>query len=581
MKTTADTGTEEKTPKKKALIDTWTPTPDSNYVGRDGKHFIVYFNKLFSLDYFVSNGVVEDYKQLVEPNEDDDEEDIEMYLLEQKHIQQRKLARYNQFLISKTSYENQLDNIIRYVNFFIHFYDTEQELIAAYLKLKLAIDRDRVDDTTGEGEGEKLYGANDKEAFISLLYDVMFTPSMVEKIKRMVEENYTDDIEAGPEEKKRYYKANEKRHLESLEFTNQHVKILHAISFGMKILCPVMFHFCTINGIKIDKTNLVIYDFYKPLFDLFNDGCNMFNKLYVYVKTKVLESDANNKLIFEQREIFGIDVFTVITQFTKVVLISENMVKYNINENIIGFNKTIIKYQLTYFIKEQYDKNLTEVTWAKNSEGLSGIDKMAMNLEKLDEGAIVFTDVNIANTIERIRSKVDIDIDESEIEYYMEHLRITDLQKEYLYSFYAKYFETYKDLKLLTKRQYIYLLIMMKKVLLIDLGYDVETGGAKAAAIPYILSGNIEDRIVNRMIRNGKFIDKLESSYKYQRMVSSDYALLAEIPGKGDFIKSKLSAIINTKFTYVTPEEPELTGTEITYDEEEIADELLDFLIYI
>lgn len=580
MKTTADTGTEEKTPKKKALIDTWVQDSDSNYVGRDGKHFVVYFNKLFSLDDFASNEVVDDYKELIKAN-DEGEEDNEMYILEQKRRQQQKLARYNQFLISKTSYENQLDNIIRYVNFFIHFYDTEQELIAAYLKLKLAIDRDRVDDTTGEGEGEKLYGANDKEAFISLLYDVMFTPSMVEKIKRMVEENYTDDIEAGPEEKKRYYKANEKRHLESLEFTNQHVKILHAISFGMKILCPVMFHFCTINSIKIDKTNLVIYDFYKPLFDLFNDGCNMFNKLYVYVKTKVLESDANNKLIFEQREIFGIDVFTVITQFTKVVLISENMVKYNINENIIGFNKTIIKYQLTYFIKEQYDKNLTEVTWAKNSEGLSGIDKMAMNLEKLDEGAIVFTDVNIANTIERIRSKVDIDIDESEIEYYMEHLRITDLQKEYLYSFYAKYFETYKDLKLLTKRQYIYLLIMMKKVLLIDLGYDVETGGAKAAAIPYILSGNIEDRIVNRMIRNGKFIDKLESSYKYQRMVSSDYALLAEIPGKGDFIKSKLSAIINTKFTYVTPEEPELTGTEITYDEEEIADELLDFLIYI
>lgn len=564
MKTSADTGTEEKISKKKALIDTWVPTPDSNYVGRDGKHFVVYFNKSFDLDDFGSDTIA--LTDDTHPSETGNAP---------KHKHQQTLAQYNTFLISKTSYENQLDNIIRYVNFFIHFYDTEQELITAYLKLKLAIDRD------DDENGEKLYGADDKEAFITLLYDVMFTPKMVEKIKRMVEENYTDDIEAGPEEKKRYYKANEKRHLESLEFTNQHVKILHAISFGMKILCPVMFHFCTTNSIRIDKTNLVIYDFYKPLFDLFNDGCNMFNKLYVYVKTKVLESDANNKRIFEQREIFGIDVFTVITQFTKVVLISENMVKYNINENIIGFNKTIIKYQLTYFIKEQYDKNLTEVTWAKNSEGLSGIDKMAMNLEKLDEGAIVFTDVNIMNTIERIRSRVDVDIDESEIEYYMEHLRITDLQKEYLYSFYAKYFETYKDLKLLTKRQYIYLLIMMKKVLLIDLGYDVETKGAKAAAIPYILSGNIEDRIVNRMIRNGKFLDKLENSYKYQRMIQDDYSLLGEIPGKVDFIKSKLSAIINTKFTYVTPEEPELTGTEIMYDEEEIADELLDFLIYI
>ena len=69
-------------------------------------------------------------------------------------------------------------------------------------------------------------------------------------------------------------------------------------------------------------------------------------------KAKVLESNANNAPIFSQREIFGIDVFSVINQFTKKVLISENVVKYKFNEhwdskqnkykeNIVGFNKTI------------------------------------------------------------------------------------------------------------------------------------------------------------------------------------------------------------------------------------------------
>ena len=51
------------------------------------------------------------------------------------------------------------------------------------------------------------------------------------------------------------------------------------------------------------------------------------NKLYVYVKAKVLESNANNATIFAQREIFGVDVFSVVNQFTKKVLISENVVK--------------------------------------------------------------------------------------------------------------------------------------------------------------------------------------------------------------------------------------------------------------
>ena len=50
-------------------------------------------------------------------------------------------------------------------------------------------------------------------------------------------------------------------------------------------------------------------------------------------KTKVLESNANNSTIFEQREIFGVDLYSVITQFTKVVLISENCAKYKFNEH--------------------------------------------------------------------------------------------------------------------------------------------------------------------------------------------------------------------------------------------------------
>ena len=71
----------------------------------------------------------------------------------------------------------------------------------------------------------------------------------------------------------------------------------------------------------------------------------------------MLESYANNSPIFSQREIFGTDVYTVVNQFTKKVLISENMVKYKFNENydtklkkfkenVIGFSRTIIKFQL-------------------------------------------------------------------------------------------------------------------------------------------------------------------------------------------------------------------------------------------
>lgn len=529
--------------KRKSKINTWHPGPKSTYVSRNGKNFVVHFDKIYGMS---------------------------------------KLKNYNSFPITKTSYQNQLDTIVRYTNFFIHFYDEEQELPNAYLKLRTVMDAD-----------DCPFGPDDKEAFIDFLYQIMFTPTMVEKIKRMVEENYLDDIESGPlDEKKKGYKANEKKHLESLEFTNQHIKILLAISFGMKILCPVMFYFCQNNGIVIDKKTLVIYNFYEKLFDIFNEDCNMFNKLYVYVKTKVLESNSNNAIMYDQRQIFGIDLYTVISQFTKVILISENMVKYKFNEhwnpkqrkyseNIIGFNKTIIKYQITYFLKEQYEKNLAELSNTKNNEGLSGIDKMAMHLDKYDEGSVLLADLNIDMTIRRIREMVDIPISDEEVDYQMRHMEFSDIQTEYIRAFYARYFGNYSDLALIPKRDMVILTLIMKKILLIDLGYDVDSQSIKYAALPYILSGNLEDRIVNRMVRNSKFIESLENSYKYQRLVNEDYKMLQEIDGKNDFIKSRLSTIINTKFSYVAYEAPELLGKEILYDESQIADELCTFLEYI
>ena len=43
---------------------------------------------------------------------------------------------------------------------------------------------------------------------------------------------------------------------------------------------------------------------------------------------------------------------------------------------------------------------------------------MAMNLTKLDEGAITIADINIETTIERIKKNIDVPISEEEIDYY-------------------------------------------------------------------------------------------------------------------------------------------------------------------
>lgn len=346
--------------KRTSKINTWEPTYNQIKVEQDGKIFLCHFDRIFK-------------------NE--------------------KLSRLNKFYIKKGSYENQLDIITLYTNFFINNYDFDDELVNAYLKIKFAVDEDR------------LFNESNMDAFISFIYEILFTDTIIEKIIRMVEENYLDDIETDSDDKKRKYQKNEKKHLESLEFTNQHIKILLCISFAMKIMCPIMLHYHAINTIKIEKDSDNIFRFYKPLFDIFsvvkkhddeayvtNDGYfyiknnstgyydkydedngilvmsninesiverrreigeilikprdyyanyNLYNKLFVYVKAKVNESYSNNSPIFEQQEIFGVDLYSVVHSFVRRVLISENMVKYKFNaiwdakqkkfkENIIG-----------------------------------------------------------------------------------------------------------------------------------------------------------------------------------------------------------------------------------------------------
>lgn len=202
---------------------------------------------------------------------------------------------------------------------------------------------------------------------------------------------------------------------------------------------------------------------------------------------------------------------------------------------------------------------------------------MMMNATKIDEGVIVMADLNIELTTKRIMKLIDIPVSEEEIEYYLKNHQVSKIQRDLVYAYYTKYFGSYRDLNLLTARQYMTLLILLKKKLLIELGYEEdEDGEIHYAALPYILTGNLTDKVNGRLIRNNRFIQLLEGSEQYQNLKNNKYKMIEYI--KPDYILQTLSSIINSRFTYVTYENPELLGEEINYSEEKIADELLYFL---
>ena len=529
----------ERYAKRSAEINTWKPRKSEEVITEsDGNIFIVNFDKVFK-----------------GPTD---------------------VKKYNNFCVKKSSYEEHLKTFSRYINYFINKYDPENELVTAYFNLKYNLDC------------RHLFTKDNPNALIEMIYDKIFTPSICEKIRRMVHDNYLDDIEKPSDDE--YKQASDKKYLESLEFKNKHIEILLRISTAQKIIVPVMYHYFTINHIKPDELTAkkdisIVYDFFEPTFGLFEDDVNMFNKLYVYIKRKVIDSCFHNEKIFKQREIFGDDPGLLIEKFVKKQLISENIVKYHFNEvwdpkkkkykeNLIGLNKTIIKYKLLIFVKEIYSKTLTEMTNVRDADGLSASDKMEMKLTKMDKGVIILSEVNIKDTLRRL-SENGIVISDDEVNYYLDHCIKSDIQTQMLRSINSKEFMSYRDQYIVPRRQTQMLTLLTKKKLLVQSMCNPNRKYERPV-LPFILTGNVSGKVNTRMVRNSKLLAKIEDDSDYQYLVNYKYKEMEELhPG---YIKGILSTFIYTKFTYVTYEEPEKTGLEIEAPEDQICHEVIQFL---
>lgn len=483
-------------------VDDWQPQPENEKVLFNGKLIVVPFDKLFN---------------------------------------HQNTDVLNNFIIKKESYVKKIPEIVHYINYFINFYDPDNELLLAYLKLKFLIDNKK--------------NTISIEAFIKFVYNILLSESMCEKIIKLVEDNYYIDLSSNTGIK----------YNESLEFTNEHAKVMMQISMAMKMMVPVMFHY--LNAYGYIKNRSYLFRFYEGLFDLFGSDIDIYNKLFISISSKVNVSYARNKVIWDQREIFGTDPLTHMDELLKDKIISETMFKYRFDKNVVSFNYVVLEKQLGFFLIEPYKTNRIELSAKKDLTGLSGLDKLEMNSSKLDESIVILSDINIKQTIKRIKKNMHMDISDEELEFYRNNLKITRFQSQLVFYYYAKYFNGYRDLNLLNRTQYLKLLIMLKK----RLQYQ------NFIYFPQIISANIESKLNARTIRNDKFLTKIQTSQIYQSLVENKYSTLENI-NKGDTILNLLSTLLNTTFTFVDYEHPDMLGTPIELNQDMVSDEFLNFL---
>jgi hypothetical protein len=487
-------------------VDEWEPTEEEMIIRYDGKVVIIPFDDIFNRPY-------------------------------QKVL--------NEFLIKKDAYATKLDHFTKYLNYFVKFYDPENEFIMACLKIKFMMVNKNIPLNT--------------KSFINLIYTVLFTDTIKDKIHRMVEDNYY----ISPKSKKGG------KYLESLEFTEDHVKVLMEISIAMKLMIPCLMHFVVVNGLmkNTQYAEYPLYPFYAPLFDIFGENMDIYNKLYETVKVRVTRSVNGNRRLWTQREIEGVDPITRADLILKKDVISDSMPRYVFKSSIISFNHTIIESQINYYIYEKYQYTHVPLSNIKDSEGLSGLDKLEMNAAKIDESLIILSNANIKDVIKRIRKAAKIDIPDSEFDYYKQHVKINKFQVQLVYYFYAKIFGGYRDLQLLTRSQYITLLVLLKK----RLQYQ------GMVYLPQIITGNMV-QMRTRQIQNRKFLSKIGNSDVYQTIVNDKFSTLNELD-KPSFITGMLSTILNSSFTVVDYRRKDKLGEPLEINNPDfLSDEFLAYL---
>ena len=215
------------------------------------------------------------------------------------HTDNENIAALNEWKVTKLSYSSYLPRMCEELNFFETMYDEEGELITSLFRIKYLIDVDNIS-----------YTMKNFDAFKDLVYKTIFTESMKEKITRMVNENYVDDIEAEniKNMKNPDMMSIMQRKKKSLEFLNIHVKAMLMISFGIKILSFIVNHFAVMRSINIQKNIDIFYQFYIDMFKVFDFDFDIYNKIWSYVESKVNSSYNFNRSIFEQQEIEGLNI---------------------------------------------------------------------------------------------------------------------------------------------------------------------------------------------------------------------------------------------------------------------------------
>ena len=394
-------------------------------------------------------------------------------------------------LNKKRAYINIAEEICTNNNIILERLENKEDIIYNYLAIKYAIDVQQYDSI---------------DEFIKQMREYIVDET-IDVIKEYVDENYQFNLDEVEND-------TDKKFKEGLQFKDIHNKILFRVSVAMKFCIPLILHWGQIYGEQdISQFLLKCFD---TIFDAYSENgtIDILNKLYESVYSRVIVTRYSDRVFWYHFEIMGITIASLSDELCKK-LICDIVPKYKFDSNPISLNHVAIQKNIGYAFRINYalkfkSMNLTEQT---NDDDISDFDRLSVNTAKINESDQCINTVNIKQTIKTLPKKLGVTLDKEEIKYYLKNFKLNKLQRNLLFLFYAHYFGSTNALYFCGLKEYVILLVIMKKYL--------EKNGF--TYLNRILTSTVADDGERRTL-NKKNLTKVVESEKYNNIVATNYS---------------------------------------------------------
>jgi len=439
----------------------------------------------------------------------------------------------SKFKIKQGHYQKRMGDICRHINYFMHFYDEDNELYKSMYMLKFLIDR-------------KPY-INQKD-FRKLMIERVITPSVVAKIKRMANDLYVENITDNDDEK---YVATPK-------ITNPQARQILAVSFCVRIILPLCLHYTNINDTFNSKTS------YIPFLDALimkiisafeKDDTKVFNTLCRFVEYRVDKYCVQHHLMWaKKKQLYGITRSIYLDEVIHEVIVVKGLYKLDYRRSVVSFIDGVIFKHHVNFKRENFKTKPVEIDQydaaAASDNYLSHAEAIEMQAYKVDSSSAIFTDANIRQVLKQIRESFRINISPEELQFYYDNMKINSVTEDFVHDFYSRiFFDTNANLQI-SDYDTVYLVVLLKKYL--------QYKGMRL--LPQLCTAKIKGKFKENLIKNAKFTETVSTSNVHIEIVEKKFKYIDELfPGEMLNLR-KLSTFINSEFQYVDYENPDIDG---------------------